>query len=142
MNQAHHAPVLLDRVVALLEPALAEDGSVLVDATLGLGGHSEAVLARCGLARVVGIDRDREALARAEERLAGYGDRFVAVHATYDELGEVIGDLGLPTVSAVLFDLGVYLVVIGLMLDVLRSLGSGLDAQIATERETAGRGTR
>ena len=65
-----HVPVLLDRVVALLTPALGHEGAVLVDATLGLGGHSEAVLARCELARVVGIDRDPEALRLAGERLA------------------------------------------------------------------------
>ena len=66
----------------------------LVDATLGLGGHSEAVLARCELARVVGIDRDPEALRRAGERLASYGDRFTGVHATYDAIPEVLADLG------------------------------------------------
>ena len=105
-----HVPVLLDRVVALLQPALGHDGAVLVDATLGLGGHSEAVLTRCELARVVGIDRDPEALARAGERLAGFGDRFTAVHAVYDELPDVLDDLGLGhlgAVDAVLFDLGV-----------------------------------
>jgi 16S rRNA (cytosine1402-N4)-methyltransferase len=102
-----HDPVLLDRVVALLEPALDHDGAVLVDATLGLGGHSEAVLQRCGTARVVGIDRDPEALARAGERLAGFDERFVGVHAVYDELRDVLDDLGLAAVDAVLFDLGV-----------------------------------
>ncbi|MEJ7793951.1 MAG: 16S rRNA (cytosine(1402)-N(4))-methyltransferase RsmH [Nocardioides sp.] len=102
-----HAPVLLDRVVALLAPALDHDGAVLVDATLGLGGHSEAVLARCELARVIGIDRDPSALALAGERLAPYGDRFVGVHAVYDELPEVLVEQGLASVDAVLFDLGV-----------------------------------
>jgi len=102
-----HVPVLLDRVVALLAPALDRPGSVLVDATLGLGGHSEAVLARCSLARVVGIDRDPQALDLARERLAPYGDRFTAVHAVYDEIPEVLRDLGLDAVEGVLFDLGV-----------------------------------
>jgi 16S rRNA (cytosine1402-N4)-methyltransferase len=102
-----HVPVLLDRVVALLQPALDREGAVLVDATLGLGGHSEAVLTRCGLARVVGIDRDPEALRRAGERLAPFGDRFTPVHAVYDELPEVLDDLGLDAVDGVLFDLGV-----------------------------------
>ena len=74
MTTPSHVPVLLDRVVALLAPALDHDGAVLVDATLGLGGHTEAVLAACELARVVGIDRDPEALALAGERLAPYGD--------------------------------------------------------------------
>ncbi|MGA8255078.1 MAG: 16S rRNA (cytosine(1402)-N(4))-methyltransferase RsmH [Nocardioides sp.] len=102
-----HDPVLLDRVVALLEPALEHKGAVLVDATLGLGGHSEAVLTRCSLARVIGIDRDLAALAMAGERLAPFGDRFTGVHAVYDELPDVLTDLGLTEVDAVLFDLGV-----------------------------------
>jgi 16S rRNA (cytosine1402-N4)-methyltransferase len=102
-----HVPVLLDRVVALLTPALGHEGAVLVDATLGLGGHSEAVLARCELARVVGVDRDPEALRLAGERLASYGDRFTGVHATYDAIPDVLADLGLEHADGVLFDLGV-----------------------------------
>ncbi|WP_323792630.1 16S rRNA (cytosine(1402)-N(4))-methyltransferase RsmH [Nocardioides sp.] len=102
-----HDPVLLDRVVALLDPALSHDGAVLVDATLGLGGHSEAVLTRCEQARVIGIDRDLDALAMAGERLAPFGDRFLGVHAVYDELPDVLDDQGLDSVDAVLFDLGV-----------------------------------
>ncbi len=115
MSRPAHVPVLLDRVVALLTPALDHDGAVLVDATLGLGGHTEAVLERCGLARVVGIDRDPQALALAGERLATYGARFTGVHAVYDELPDVLDDLGLTSVDAVLFDLGVS----SLQLDVL-----------------------
>ncbi len=107
MTEARHLPVLLDRVVALLTPALSRPGAVLVDATLGLGGHSEAVLARCELASVIGIDRDPDALRRAGERLAGFGARFTGVHATYDEIPEVLDGLGLARVDAVLFDLGV-----------------------------------
>jgi 16S rRNA (cytosine1402-N4)-methyltransferase len=102
-----HVPVLLDRVLALLAPALREPGTVLVDATVGMGGHSESVLEQCPLARVVGIDRDQEALSLAGERLARFGGRFTAVHAVYDELPQVLKDLGLPSVSAVLLDLGV-----------------------------------
>ncbi len=107
MTSPSHVPVLLDRVVALLTPALGHEGAVLVDATLGLGGHTEAVLGRCDLARVVGIDRDPEALRLAGERLAPYGDRFTGVHATYDEIPDVLADLGLAHADAVLFDLGV-----------------------------------
>jgi 16S rRNA (cytosine1402-N4)-methyltransferase len=107
MSSPSHLPVLLDRVVALLAPALDHTGAVLVDATLGLGGHSEAVLERCELARVIGIDRDPAALELAGRRLAAYGDRFTAVHAVYDEIPDVLADLGLPAVDAVLFDLGV-----------------------------------
>jgi 16S rRNA (cytosine1402-N4)-methyltransferase len=102
-----HVPVLLDRVVALLTPALSHEGAVLVDCTLGLGGHSEAVLDRVATARVVGVDRDPQALAMASERLAPYGDRFTGVHAVYDELPSVLDSLGLDVVDAVLFDLGV-----------------------------------
>ena len=104
-----HAPVLLDRVVALLSPALAAPGSVYVDCTLGLGGHSEAVLERLPHARVVGIDRDPAALEMSRERLAPHGERFTAVHAVYDELPEVLGALGIDHADAVLFDLGVSL---------------------------------
>lgn len=107
MTRPQHDPVLLDRVVALLRPALDRPGAVMIDATLGLGGHSEAVLARCELARVVGIDRDPEALALASDRLASYGDRFTGVHAVYDEIPEVLERLGLDAVDGVLFDLGV-----------------------------------
>jgi 16S rRNA (cytosine1402-N4)-methyltransferase len=105
--EERHVPVLRDRIVELLAPALQEPGSVFLDGTLGMGGHTEAVLAACPAARAVGIDRDTQALDLAGERLAGYGDRFTGVHAVYDELPRVLADLGLPTVDAVLFDLGV-----------------------------------
>ncbi|WP_110181602.1 16S rRNA (cytosine(1402)-N(4))-methyltransferase RsmH [Nocardioides solisilvae] len=107
MANPRHVPVLLDRVVALLAPALERPDAVLVDCTLGLGGHTEAVLERLGSTRVIGIDRDPEALRRAGERLASFGDRFTGVHATYDEIGEVVAAQGLDHVDAVLFDLGV-----------------------------------
>lgn len=107
MTSPSHVPVLLDRVVSLLAPALDHEGAVMVDATLGLGGHSEAVLERCPTARVVGIDRDPEALRRAGERLAPYGERFVGVHAVYDEIADVVADQAPAGVDAVLFDLGV-----------------------------------
>ncbi len=107
MSAPIHVPVLLDRVVALVAPALAEPGSVMVDATLGLGGHTEAVLDRCPQARVIGIDRDPHALALAGERLAAYAGRTTLVHAVYDELPEVLADLGIAEVQGVLFDLGV-----------------------------------
>jgi 16S rRNA (cytosine1402-N4)-methyltransferase len=105
--QERHVPVLRDRCVALLAPALAADGSVLVDATLGMGGHSEAVLRQCPGARVVGIDRDPQALRLAGDRLAPFGDRVVLVHAVYDRIPDVLADLGLDGVQGVLLDLGV-----------------------------------
>ena len=102
-----HIPVLRDRILDLLEPALVEPGSVYVDGTLGMGGHAQAVLERCPNARLVGIDRDHEALALAGERLAAWGDRVTLVHAVYDEVAEVVADLGIAEVQAALFDLGV-----------------------------------
>jgi len=110
MSDPRHVPVLLDRVVALVAPALERtdrERTLLVDATLGLGGHTEAVLERCPQAHVIGIDRDPHALERSKARLAPYGERVRFVHAVYDEIGEVLDDLGHRTVDGVLFDLGV-----------------------------------
>ncbi len=107
MPNPSHVPVLLDRVVALLAPALDNPGAVLVDATLGLGGHAEAVLKRCPQTRVLGIDRDQHALEHAAARLASYDDRIILVHAVYDEIPGVLAGKGLHAVDAVLFDLGV-----------------------------------
>jgi 16S rRNA (cytosine1402-N4)-methyltransferase len=98
---------MLTRCVALLAPALESPGSVVVDATLGLGGHSEALLQRLPDLRLIGLDRDREALAHSAQRLAPYADRTTLVHAVYDELPGVLGRLGLRRVQGVLFDLGV-----------------------------------
>ncbi|GAB3692249.1 16S rRNA (cytosine(1402)-N(4))-methyltransferase RsmH [Angustibacter aerolatus] len=102
-----HVPVLRDRVVDLLAPALETAGSVVVDGTLGMGGHAEALLRRCPEAVLVGIDRDEQALALAGERLAGFGERVRLVHAVFDELAQVLADLGLASVQGVLLDLGV-----------------------------------
>jgi 16S rRNA (cytosine1402-N4)-methyltransferase len=102
-----HQPVLRDRVVDLVEPALTRPGAVCVDGTLGMGGHAEAVLERCPQARLVGIDRDQEALDLAGQRLAPYADRLTLVHAVYDEFAAVVESLGLETVDAAVFDLGV-----------------------------------
>ncbi|ROS77205.1 16S rRNA (cytosine(1402)-N(4))-methyltransferase RsmH [Cellulomonas sp. PhB143] len=105
--QERHRPVLLQRCVDLLAPALARPGSVLVDCTLGMGGHTEAVLAQLPEVRVVGIDRDPEAIRLATARLAPFGERFRAVRAVYDEIGDVVADAGLDAVEGVLMDLGV-----------------------------------
>ncbi len=102
-----HVPVMLARVVELLAPALDVEGAVCVDATLGMGGHTEALLERCPQARVIGIDRDTEALDLARERLAPFGDRFTAVHAVHDELVDVLVREAEGTARGVLFDLGV-----------------------------------
>ncbi|MCA5893154.1 16S rRNA (cytosine(1402)-N(4))-methyltransferase RsmH [Isoptericola sp. NEAU-Y5] len=102
-----HLPVLLQRCVDLLAPALATPGSVLVDCTLGMGGHTEAVLEQVPTARVLGIDRDPQALALAGARLARFGERFTPVHAVYDEIGEVVAEHSPGGVQGVLMDLGV-----------------------------------
>ncbi len=101
-----HVPVLAERVLDLLAPALEAPGSVYVDGTLGLGGHARMVLDRCPNARLIGIDRDPHALAIAGERLSGFGDRVQLVQAVYDELPEVLSDAGTPHVQAILLDLG------------------------------------
>ena len=98
-----HVPVLLAETVAALRPA---DGAVFVDCTLGAGGHTEALLeaAKC---RVVGIDRDPNAIAAASERLARFGDRFTPFRARFSEMSDVLDDLGLQRVQGILADLGV-----------------------------------
>jgi 16S rRNA (cytosine1402-N4)-methyltransferase len=109
-SQPAHVPVLLERVVGLLAPALAageEPAPVVVDCTLGMGGHAEALLTAAPACRLVGLDRDPEALRRSGERLAPFGARVTLVHAVYDALPEVLADLGVPSAAGVLFDLGV-----------------------------------
>lgn len=106
-QRGHHVPVMLERVVELLEPALRTPDSILVDATLGLGGHAEALLSRCPDARLVGLDRDPDALELAGERLARFHGRVEIVHRVYDELPQALHSLGLQRVKGVLFDLGV-----------------------------------
>ena len=97
-----------DRCVELLAPAiLASENPVVVDGTLGLGGHTEALLARFENLTVIGIDRDTEALAKARTRLAPFGERFKSAHAIFDQFGEVIESFGFSRVNGALFDLGV-----------------------------------
>jgi 16S rRNA (cytosine1402-N4)-methyltransferase len=102
-----HVPVLLDRVVGLLAPALTAPDAVVVDCTLGMGGHAQALLAAAPRCRLVGLDRDPEALRRSGARLAPYAGRTTLVHAVYDALPDVLAELGLAQVQGVLFDLGV-----------------------------------
>ncbi|MFC7330255.1 16S rRNA (cytosine(1402)-N(4))-methyltransferase RsmH [Marinactinospora rubrisoli] len=106
-TEAAHVPVMLDRVAELLAPALAAPGAVLVDGTLGLGGHSAALLAAHPRLRLIGIDRDRTALARSERRLAPFADRVHLAHAVYDEIPRVLDEAGAERVHGVLLDLGV-----------------------------------
>ncbi|MEO5534799.1 MAG: 16S rRNA (cytosine(1402)-N(4))-methyltransferase RsmH [Pseudolysinimonas sp.] len=106
-DDALHTPVMLERCIELLAPVLDRSGAVLVDATLGLGGHAEAFLRRFPELTFVGLDRDPEALRLAGERLAPFTDRVHLVHAVYDRIADVLDDLGVGPVAGILFDLGV-----------------------------------
>ncbi|MGK5684587.1 16S rRNA (cytosine(1402)-N(4))-methyltransferase RsmH [Actinoplanes sp. URMC 104] len=102
-----HVPVLLERCLELLAPALRLPGAVHVDFTLGLGGHAEAVLERFPDVVLIGLDRDTEALAHSRHRLARFAGRTHLVHAVYDELPRVLDGLDVPAIHSGLFDLGV-----------------------------------
>lgn len=103
-----HTPVMLERCVALLTPSIERSSSpIVVDATLGMGGHSEALLERFPRLRIVGLDRDKEAIAIASNRLERFAKRINVVHAVYDEIAEVLSELGISGVDGILFDLGV-----------------------------------
>ena len=109
-----HVPVLLDRCVELLTPALTRtntdgEGAVLIDATLGAGGHTERFLTELPGLRVIGLDRDPNALWIAGERLARFGDRVMLVRTRYDGIDGVLAETGYWTsqVNGILFDLGV-----------------------------------
>lgn len=102
-----HTPVLLERSIELLAPALTRDGAVLVDATLGMGGHAEAFLDRFPGIHLVGLDRDQDALRIAGERLERFSDRITLVHTVYDGIESAVASAGFDASDAVLFDLGV-----------------------------------
>jgi 16S rRNA (cytosine1402-N4)-methyltransferase len=103
-----HKSVMLDRCIALLAPAIENSANpIVIDATIGMGGHSEAFLERYPNLRVVGMDRDAEAIKIASNRLAKFGARFTFVHAVYDQMPEVLSELGIDGVDGILFDLGV-----------------------------------
>ncbi|MEO3823618.1 16S rRNA (cytosine(1402)-N(4))-methyltransferase RsmH [Actinomadura sp. B10D3] len=109
-NGAGHVPVMLGRVLELLVPAaeaVTGRAPVYLDATLGMGGHAEAMLRAVPELRLIGLDRDTTALERSARRLAPFGDRATLEHAVYDEIPAVLRRLGVPAVDAVLFDLGV-----------------------------------
>ncbi len=102
-----HTPVLLERCVELLAPALERERATLVDATLGMGGHTEAFLERFPRLHVIGLDRDQDALRIAGERLAPFGDRVTLVHTVYDGIADAVASTGRDAVEGILFDLGV-----------------------------------
>ena len=103
MDEPIHVPVLLSEVLGALEP---QRGGLFVDCTLGLGGHTGALL-EAGATRVIGLDRDRSALAVAATRLAAFGERVEFVHADYRQLPAVLDARGVERVQGVLADLGV-----------------------------------
>lgn len=96
-----HQPVLLDEAMGFLQP---ERGGLFVDATLGLGGHSEAILEASADVRVIGIDQDAAALKLAKARLKRFGSRVRFVHANFSSIAEVVGD---ELVDGIIGDLGV-----------------------------------
>ncbi len=104
MSEIYHPPVLLDESISMLK---AREGGIFVDATLGGGGHTEAILKANPKNRVIGIDRDEEAIERAIKRLEPYGDRVSIYHANFSQIGEVLEAEGIGEVNGVLFDLGV-----------------------------------
>ena len=103
-----HVPVALDRCVDLLTPAiLNKEQAVVIDCTLGLGGHANALLARFPNLHLIGIDRDYSALEISTQLLAPYSDRIDLIHSTYDHIQSVLADLNISKVDGILFDLGV-----------------------------------
>jgi 16S rRNA (cytosine1402-N4)-methyltransferase len=111
MTQPQHVPVLVGRVTALLAPALADPGAVLVDATIGRAGHARALLDACPGLLLIGIDADLAAIEAARELLAPYADRVTLVHARYDQIPAIVsegrGPAPRPHIMGLLFDLGV-----------------------------------
>jgi 16S rRNA (cytosine1402-N4)-methyltransferase len=103
-----HISVMRDRCVDLLAPAIEKsENPVVIDGTLGLGGHTEALLERFENLTVIGIDRDEIALSRAKERLTPYADRLKTAHCVFDEISAVTKSFGFSHINGALFDLGV-----------------------------------
>jgi 16S rRNA (cytosine1402-N4)-methyltransferase len=126
--------VLLERCLALLAPALDSHPAVVVDATVGLGGHAEALLSAHPALTLVGLDRDQEALRRSGQRLVRFADRIHLVHAVYDRMPQVLDELGFDGVDGVLFDLGVS----SMQLDVVdRGFAYAQDAPLDMRMDTS-----
>jgi 16S rRNA (cytosine1402-N4)-methyltransferase len=104
---AAHLPVMRDRVLELLAPALEPPGAVLVDATLGRAGHASALLSAHPELTLIGIDTDAAAISESRQVLVAFEGRVTLVQAVYDELPEILSGLGLRCVQGILFDLGV-----------------------------------
>ena len=106
-TQPLHIPVLLDECLDALAPAIGGAGAVVIDGTLGLGGHTAEILSRFPNVTVLGIDRDSRALTLASERLHEFGERFVGVHTTYDRIPEALARSHRSEANGILLDLGV-----------------------------------
>jgi 16S rRNA (cytosine1402-N4)-methyltransferase len=132
---AAHLPVMKDRVVALLSPALEPAGAVLVDATLGRAGHATALLAQHPRLSLIGIDADATAIAESGRLLAAFADRVTLVQARYDELPGILDRLGRPSVQGVLLDLGVSSPQLD---DPQRGFAYSYDAPLDMRMDTAG----
>jgi 16S rRNA (cytosine1402-N4)-methyltransferase len=103
-----HISVMRDTCIDLLTPAINKSETpVVVDATLGLGGHSEALLQSNPNLVLIGIDRDLDAIVKAKNRLAKFENRAKLNHAIFDEITEVVNSFGYNKVDGILFDLGV-----------------------------------
>ena len=108
MQNALHTPVALDRCIALLSPAIESNANpIIIDATLGMGGHSKALLLKYPNLKIIALDRDLSAIKVATDNLSDVIDRIEIVHAVYDELSAVLVKLGIEKVDGILFDLGV-----------------------------------
>lgn len=108
MQDALHTPVALDRCIALLSPAIESNANpIIIDATLGMGGHSKALLLKYPNLKIIALDRDLSAIKVATDNLSDVIDRIEIVHAVYDELSAVLANLGIEKVDGILFDLGV-----------------------------------
>ena len=112
MQELQHVPVALERCIDLLSPsiekAIAERGvAVVVDATLGMGGHSKAILAKFPNVRIIGFDRDLTAIEIAKRNIGPLLERLTIVHEVYDQIGSVLEELGIEHIDGALFDLGV-----------------------------------
>jgi len=108
MQDALHTPVALDRCIALLSPAIESNANpIIIDATLGMGGHSKALLLKYPNLKIIALDRDLSAIKVATDNLSDVIDRIEIVHAVYDELSAVLAKLGIEKVDGILFDLGV-----------------------------------
>ena len=112
MQELRHVPVALNRCIELLAPAIEkaitqQGHALIIDATLGLGGHTRALLERYPQLRVIGFDRDTSAISIARENVSPYGDRLTIIHAVYDQIATTLENLQISYIDGALFDLGV-----------------------------------